>query len=232
MTFWDPGMGSEYSSRRFQRFFRRWGALSNLRSVLNYVQPVTLVDRFRDDDEGSLFAVYFETGSAVNEHPAILFGSNVETVDLEIVGLQAWYSWQAPPLGVFVWNMLCHVFTPLAPYNPVANVNPVGVGVPGLMTNERFTRGNSYAIGGHNPALPAYPGWTGWVCARGARQTNIGDAGLWFAVGVDGIANILPNERPLRLYGTDGVSIQLVNPGGGLPLALAVTILYRERAIL
>jgi hypothetical protein len=226
----DPGIGTERSARGFQDFFARWGAKANLRSIFNFVVPVALVDRFRGDDEGSLFALTAETPGALSEHPAVFFGaiSGVSTrddVDLEILSFTVGtIATNMPPNALQPASL--HIFTPVSPYNPVLNLNPVGTFIPGMFTNKAFTRGSGIAFAGSNPAWPAGAGSLGFMLTN--RQASLGTASPDYEalVGFYGTVPVL--GAPIRLFAGSGLAFQLYNPGS-LTLSLRVSILYRQR---
>lgn len=226
----DPGLGTHSSSRAFQGFLGRWGiAGANLRSVWNTVFPVAIVDRYRGEEEGSLYALTAETPGALNEHPAIFFGaiSEVETrdnVELEIIGISAGFGASATPPDS-IDPGLFHVFTPIAPYNPVVNLNPVGVFIPGMFLNRAFTRGSGIAFAGTNPAFPAYEGAIGWQThmRRDSQLSTTPNRSL-----AEFEAGNMYLPEPIRIHAGFGLAFQLFNPGS-LILRLRVSLLYRQR---
>ncbi len=175
----DPGIGTERSSKAFQDFFARWGAKANLRSVWNTVVPVTIVDRFRGEDEGSLYALTGYTPGAANEHPAIFMGAaqGATTRDDTALEILGWYGGFAVTASVAIINPVLNIFSPEYPYNPVLNQKPVGVFIAGLFTNRSFTRGEAIAFGGSNPAWPVYAGAMG--LNLGSRLMAMTGGQLW-----------------------------------------------------
>lgn len=150
-----PGLDYIGISRGFRSFFQRWGATEarNFRAVFNAVVPVALVDRFRDDDEGSLFALSATSNGAPQQFSAVAFGSGRNEWELHAFNLGM--ARVGVTAGVITEQI--HLFTPIEPYNPVVNA-PLGPFVPGLITNEAFTFGSVRGFGGANTALPPIEG--------------------------------------------------------------------------
>jgi len=225
---WDPGIGTERSARNFTGLFRRWGTRGNVRSILNFVIPVTAIDRYRGDNEGSLWGLYAEGGgSTQNKHPAIVMGSPDRNVDLEVLGFQCWYRWRATaPAAGTILNHALTLMSPIVPYTPITLLDPAGTWIPGLITNDAFTRSNSYAIGGVNTALPSYAGWNGYQLSNAARvQDNVVDSWHSFADQAGSFA--MP--RPIRIPNGGSLCWLAPNPNLAHRLQLAVSVLYRER---
>jgi hypothetical protein len=148
-----PTSGFRYlppGGRSLRNWFGRWGtAGGDIRGLWNGIIPVALVDRFRDDTEGSLYGMTMTANVAANQHASFAMGSVVD--DWELHQLQV--GWFFPgALSTTVWNHM--VYTPLSGFNPVPTPAPVGQFVPGLVTNFAFTFGSVFGVAGHNPSLP------------------------------------------------------------------------------
>ena len=230
------GLDWKFQVKDFSKLFRRWGGHSgNLRGIFNGILPVQIIDRYRNDEEGSFWGLYAETSCPVSRSgysPAIVFGSLSENVEIEILGWQAWYRFTvngAP--GAF--NMFAHLMTPILPYNPIgAGLSPGGVWIPGLVTNDAFTRSTAFALTGYVQIFSSNPDNYGYVFSNTYKATYITNA--WQSLADQ--AGSFNLERPIRM--TPGLSMawQASNPfdtfsGQQRRMELAVSILYRERVL-
>lgn len=155
-----PGSGWAQNVRNFQDLFTRWGgAGDNIRGLLNLAIPTVVVDRFRDDSEGSIYGITAFTNGANSEFSSVAFGSAENDWEIHAVTCVIRLVPAPPNFRDYGW----HMFTPIAPYNPVLNLNPVGFFQPGLINNRAFTFGTVNAIGGTNPAFPGISGPIGWL---------------------------------------------------------------------
>jgi len=206
-------------TKRVLDLFGRWGdSRTNLRSMMDSVIPVVVVDRFRDDDEGSVFGMSaFAAGSpaVAGQLPSVSFGSAVNDWELiQVVCTQIRFNLNLPGLNQ------AHLFTPIAPYNPALTPSPVGFFGPGLLPNRNFTFGTLQAIGGYNPAPPGIIGMS-FVCpfvlGNFSRSAPVVDLRYSFAT-------------PIRIYRDVTLTIQWVGTVDPADFAdLDVSILYRER---
>jgi len=216
-----PGAGWFPIVRNFQDFFGRFASYTtNLRAVANWVLPVTVIDRFRGDDEGSLFGIEVFTPSAVSQFPACAFGS----ADLDFEVWAICFGFIVPPGFTSGADAPIHVFTPIAPYNPIVNLNPVGVFVPGLITNAAFSFGAVQGAGGSNIALPLVRGHGlhyGRVFSSTVTTTYPGSN-----EGAGGYHQFNPPIR-VRKDSTLAVQSQFANVGDTFPMR--VSILYNQR---
>lgn len=210
-------------TKRVLDLFGRWGdPRTNLKSMMDSIIPVVVVDRFRDDDEGSIFGIsaFTQTGGGfAGEFPSISFGSGVN--DWELLGVTAFFVNYNGNTGVKFFNI--HMFTPIEPYNPALSPSPVGVFPSGMLTNRAFTFGTVSAIGGYNPAPPAILGPT----IAGPFLTGVGTQ----SVGViDNFGNMM-QPVPIRIYRDTTLTMQYVGTlGVGVnTVELDISILYRER---
>jgi len=199
-------------------FFGRWGdGRTNLRSMMDSVIPVAVVDRFRDDDEGSVFGTSaFASGGPAGEFPSVSFGSDVNDWELlQIIG------WEMTFSTSIVRVMQAQVFTPFN-YNPALTVAPVGTFAPGLINNRAFTFGSVRGVGGYNPAIPPLigPSYLGpFISTGGVARTNIVPFSNTGHLGL-----------PIRVYRNVTLTFQWVGTVGGAELVdTDVAILYRER---
>jgi len=206
------GGGYEPTGRDFSLLFEHWGSLpDNLRAILNLAIPTVTVSRFRDDFEGSLWGIAVGTGGAANEFPAVALGSSTNAWEIHSIFCQN--------TGVAVGSVMrsrAHIFTPVFPYNPVLNLNPVGFFVPGFITNRAFSFGSVRGLAGTNPLFPAIQG----PQFRGEGITN----------GAINDTSVSMDERfdpPLRIkqdqtFAIQGLSTNVFAAG------MAVSILYNE----
>ncbi len=235
-----PGIRLEQSTTRFQRFFRHWGAKANLRGVFNFVQPVAVVDRSYGPDEGALRGLTGESLGAPVEFPAVFFGGlpdadGIIRVDMFLHALKAWKTTAGFNLpGGYPDEF--HLFTPEFPYDPVVNLNPVGLFVPGLNLDDPLSRGRVGMLGGSNPALSR----TGleFIFVAPSSDLFIGSL-LPFGVGrftadtPDPPGGFQVFDPPLRIPAGSGVSVQWRHRGAPAfeTLGLRCSILYHERAL-
>lgn len=211
-------------TKRTLDLFGRWGeSRVNVRSMLDGVIPTVVVDRFRDDDEGSVFGINAFSLGAANHHPTVSFGSSVN--DWEVLAItQLGRNYNLKP-STFQYELM--LFTPIFPFNPATIINPVGVFPSGLLTNRSFTFGTVQAIGG---AVAAPPPLFGPGLAGPTSVAVTSSAPLTFA------SNVLPwppFDTPLRIYRDVTLTFMLVlnpvAPTGIFPVELSVSLLCRER---
>jgi len=244
--------GFSRTTKRFQNLFRRWGGeKANLRGIWDQVLPVIVVDRFRGPDEGSLRAITGESLGASLEFPAIFFGALPDPdgtirVEVEIHKMAVWKKnfsdlVNAPPINT---NSDFHLFTPIEPYDPVVNLNPVGQFVPGLNLDPPFTLGRVRMIAGTNPALPVDVGLQ--LTHYNIRHPLRVQTPLPISVDFDPAffqhhypTDWMDFDPPLRLPAgplgkSGGIACQWLNNAAAQPLArlgLRWTVLYNERPI-
>lgn len=186
--------------------------------MLSGIIPVAIVDDFKDDDRGSIFGINAFTGGTANQFPAVSWGSSQNDWEvLAVTSLLVNYNF------LVMGNLLneFHMFTPIAPYNPVQTLNPAGFFPTGLITNRAFTFGTVVALGGSNPAVPLLIGPT--LGSHTVSTTSARD-NKWHRV---------PWQRfdpPIRIYKDVTFTIQYIGTiGVAIPTAMEVSILYRER---
>jgi hypothetical protein len=141
--------------RSFRNFFGTYGTTQgSVRGVLNAIVPVAVVDRYRDDDEGSLFAMTAtaQCPGGVNNFPALSFGSVNDDWELVSLFWGTFYPSTIPPVWI-AHNLM--IYTPDSSYQPVQNFSPAGLYTPGLNTDWSFTLGSVTGIAGYNNSLPS-----------------------------------------------------------------------------
>jgi hypothetical protein len=137
--------------RSFRNFFGRYGTTSgSIRGVLNAIVPVAVVDRYRDDSEGSLFGLTATAIVPAGNYAAFVIGSPTE--DWELLSARFGLFWYLNPPDWQFSNLM--IYTPDTSYNPLQTPAPVGFYVPGLNTDWSYTLGSVVAIAGYNATLP------------------------------------------------------------------------------
>jgi len=229
-------------TKRVLDLFGRWGdPRTNLRSMMDGVIPVVIVDRFRDDDEGSLFGISAFTivgAGFPGQFPSISFGSGVN--DWELVGFTAVNFNFNGQTGAKFGNV--HLFTPIEPYNPALNLSPVGTFPSGLLMNRSFTFGSVSAIAGYNPVLPAIFGptvrlrsptsgasitWAGSLSryrfeSTGTRRSPFNTTGLWVTVRIPCCSIFLSSTASGRRFRSDAAHVSAAGISGGMAWAVPV----------
>lgn len=147
-----PGMDYLPPVRSFRDFFGRYGTTTgSIRGVWNGILPVAVVDKYRDDTEGSIFGMTATAQATANRFAAFVFGSPSD--DWELLGA-AWgfFLPVGAPAVDHQFNLM--MYMPDATYNPVQTPAPAGLFVPGLTPDFNFTLGSVQGIAGHNATLP------------------------------------------------------------------------------
>jgi len=197
-------------TKRTLDLFGRWGdSRTQLRALLDHAVPVVVVDRFRDDDEGSIFGLHARGGSVGLEFPSVSFGSAVNDWELHALTSLS-YSATAVPVTVGI-----HMFTPIFPYNPALNPSPAGFFSPALINNRAFTFGTVNALGGSNPVFPALSGPSVMPFVTGAFTTDF--------------AAPIAFDPPIRIYRDTTLTFQWFGSTTPVGLSIFVDILYSER---
>jgi len=205
--------GFAQSTRNFLDLFGRFGdPRRNLRGVADWAQPVVVADRFRDDDEGSVYGIQAFTPGAANEFSSVAFGSAVNDWDCLAFAIEQ--------VGGGVHQFDVHLFTPIAPYNPVVNLNPVGLFQPGLITDRAFTFRSVQGVGGTAPTLPAIFGpLTEFFTTNSTGRSSVN---MWREGGFF--------NPPIRIYKDVTLCLQQKALGaGGARIDMTCSILYVER---
>lgn len=149
-----PGPGSAFvgsSGRDTTGLANAWGSHggSLIRSVFNAVLPVSVVERWFGEIEGSLFGLTVGVGHLAGHRPSVELFS--DRVDWELHSLNIWYPQQAVPApgGPTEFRVVTSLFTAPGNYNPIA-INPTAEFGPQLVTNVSFTQGSVRGQGGHS----------------------------------------------------------------------------------
>lgn len=208
-------------ARNLQDWFGTWASTTrNIRAVWDGLIPVAVIDRFRDDSEGSVFGISAFTTGLAGEQSAVAMGSSINDVELLSIACRSIFF----PSGAVLANDTFHLFTPINPYNPVATPNPVGFFSPGLITNKSFTFGTVTAVAGTNPVLPAIIGFE-WHNPWNVNTAAFGALAFGFANGL----NVVDFDPPIRVYRDTTLAVQQTFPPGGGSFSMLASFLYRER---
>lgn len=206
--------------RSFRNFFGRYGTTSgSIRGVLNGIVPVAVVDRYRDDSEGSLFGLTATAvvPSAGPNYPAFVFGSSSE--DWELLQASVGWFWGSGNPSSFRWlNMM--VYTPDVGYNPLQNPSPAGIYVPGLNTDWSYTLSSVVGIAGYNTTVPTRFGFFPFQSlTKGSTSTY---------TSVDFQKRAWTFDPPLRVYRDVTLGMMAIEQFGK-DIDVTVSILYRVR---
>lgn len=146
------GFSYKRPTRIFRNFFGRYGSVgASIRGVWDGIIPVAVVDRYRDDTEGSHYGLrvnYIASGNT--GFAAIAMGSPSDDWELDQLTIGAFV-----PSFTNVQAITAMIYTPDAFYVPVVNPQPATISTPGLQTDFSFTLGSVTGVGGWNPTLPA-----------------------------------------------------------------------------
>lgn len=202
-------------ARNFSDWFSTWASTTrNVRAIYDGVIPVALIDRFRDDNEGSLFAVQAATAGLAGSRSSVVIGSAENDFQLHALTFRL-----TPGIAVVSIPLELHLFTPIDPYNPVAVPSPVGFFQPGLITNKAFTFGSVLAVAGTNPLLPPVFGMLF------VQQFNINPAGS----ASDNDGRVVYFDPPVRVYRDGTLALQGLTPVSATAWTLEASFLYSER---
>jgi len=133
--------------------------------VFNGIVPVAVVDRYRDDTEGSVFALSATSQTIANRWASFAIGSPSDDWELLYANYGIFFPGTAPTVNV---ELALMIYTPDASFNPVTTPSPAGFFVPGLNTDFAFTLGSVSAVAGYRNGIPSrfglFPfmtfGWT------------------------------------------------------------------------
>lgn len=216
----DPGIGTLPAQRSSRRFFQLWRTSGSLRSIWNTIVPVSVVQRYRSEDEGSHRALTVESWGTANEFSAVYVGTDITSGgENYIIEIDALNSHRLCPAAVSPFPVDLHLFTPLNPYNPVSTLSPFGIYTPGLFLDPSFTEGTFIGFGGSNPSLPSYVGLTL------EKFDSVMSAARWYANHTE---TLLTFDPPLRIYPGSGICLQMRSKVVTQPIYLNATFLYRE----
>lgn len=212
---WGGGPSWLAPVRAMRNFFGRYGTTgAGMRGLYTGIVPVAVVDRYRDDTEGSLYGMTMFNVTAPNEIPAFAMGSPVD--DWELTALNVG---QFLPSAIGNNWLTPFVYTPDSTYLPVVNVNPVGFWEPGLITNWAFNLGSVTGLAGSNPTMPARIGFY----ATGSFEVNPVE------VGVQTQGNAFMFDPPIRVYRDVTLGILLDLRLTGTTPSYFCSALYRIR---
>jgi len=228
-----------------------WGTRggSFIRSILNAVIPVTVVERWYGELEGSLFGLSAGTVGSFGLRPAVEFFSAF--ADWELHAINCNY----PIMGTVgatggptEYRVATTLFTPVGSFNPT-QFSPVGPFGPQLVTNANFDQGTVRGFAGVNPLNN--PFGLGWVLADVVTRVgtlgsgivdNVSDSygreyvasgGQRTAIATDKkLQNHTWFHRPLRIKRGRRITVQLQALDATLQYtpdhSLSVSILYTE----
>ncbi len=245
------GFGAEGTSGRDTTgLSNAWGTRGSslIRSILNYVVPVTVVERWYDDLTGSLFGQTANAPGANTQRPSVEFFS--ASRDWELHAVNAWYPIKAVEFGAnpTEYQITLHLFTAFGGYNPIEFV-PTALTGPQLILNQSFNQGTVRGQGGSN-AVNA-PFGAGWILANEVHRTRVHGTGTvsqlsdsWGRGYVSGggvereiatdkkLQNHTWFQRPIRVLRNRRITFQLIGTNDvfvGTPITfLTVSILYSE----
>jgi len=152
----DPaGVGYEASAGRDTGgLSNAWGGLgggSFIRRIFNAVVPVTIVERWYGELDGSLFGLTTGTAGFVGFRPSVEFFSDSRDWEMHSINV----SWPVmanvgATAGALRYRIVCHMFSASGGYNPI-QFNQVGPFGPQLVTNANFDQGTVRSLAGVSP---------------------------------------------------------------------------------
>lgn len=246
------GIGPEgVSGRDTTGISNSWGTRggSLIRAILNFVVPVTVIERWYDDDTGSLFALSGTSGAAFEQRPSVEFFS--DECDWEMHACNIFYPIRATATvgDPTEYQIICHIFTAFAPYDPI-EFNLAGPFGPQLITTELFNQGTVRGEGGTSPSNA--PFGTGWIVGNNQHRVGVfggtaarppisDSAGRSYVSGGGTerpiawdkkMCNQITFPRPLRIRRNRRITFQLIGLTSafrGTPVTfITVSILYTE----
>lgn len=137
--------------RTMRNFFGRYGTVgASFRGIFTGITPVAVIDRYRDDSEGSQFGLAATAVVPAARNAAFSMGSITDDWELHRLSWGV-FNAAAPPVTTPV-NLM--VYTPDFTFTPVTTPSPAGFFVPGLNTDFAFTLSSVNCVAGHNPTVP------------------------------------------------------------------------------
>lgn len=253
-----PVFGISDTARNYTRLGDKWGTIGGnaIRGLLNFCIPVSVIERFRDENEGGVygltaitpgFGTVLPPNPQTAEFPACCF-TNLTTA-FRIHRMNIVFNRGAPVFGAggpgSNYQELINVYSPFGDYNPCAN-NVLGLFRPGLIARNPFVFGGTVGVSGTNPLLPVQP--EGWIAIDTDVRFNgnisrwRGDVqgGNYITGGVlrysqDDLKaqNTMHFDPPIRVPPDGVIAVQRQNfPNAATdlfqPFDLAVSILYTE----
>lgn len=228
-----------------------WGTRGGnfIRRILDSVIPVTVIERFYGELDGSLFGLTAGNTHLIAQRPAVEFVSDFR--DWELHQINVWYPIQGTNGGTggpSEYRVTTTLFTAVSGYNPIEFI-PVGPFGPQLVTNSNFDQGTVRGFGGNNPVNN--PNGFGYVLADETTRVGVKGSATVFQAsdslgrayldsgGVDQpiavdkkMVNSFWFQRPLRVRRGRRITIQLqmlnatASYAPGFPLQCS--ILYTE----
>jgi len=246
------GIGSEgVSGRDTTGLGNSWGTRggSLIRSIFNWVVPVTVIERWYDDDTGSLFGLSAGSNGTFEQRPSVEFFS--DECDWELHAVNVTYPIRSTNTvgDPTDYQIICHIFTAFAPYDPI-EFNVSGPFGPQLITTELFNQGTVRAMGGTSPSNN--PFGTGFIIGNNTHRVGhfggsvasppLGDAGGRSYLSGGGperpiawdkkMMNQITFQRPLRVRRNRRLTFQLIGITSafrGTPVThISASILYSE----
>lgn len=227
-----------------------WGTRggSLVRRIFNAVVPVTVVERWYGELDGSQFGLTGGTSGALAFRPAVEFWSDSRDWELHTISCHYPIMWNVGlTAGPLEYRIVTTLFTAFAGFNPI-EFNPTILFGPQLITNTTFNQGTVRSMGGVSPVNN--PLGFGYVLADvvtrvgvfGAfTQPQISDAwGREYISGGGARTAIAQNkklvhfhfQRPLRVKRHRRITVQLQGDDATFsyqPLhSLNVSIIYNE----
>jgi len=206
-----------------------WGGIgggSFIRRIFNAVVPVTIVERWYGQLDGSLFGLTTGTGGFLGFRPSVEFFSDERDWELHAINV----SWPVmanvgATAGPLRYRIVCHMFSASGGYNPI-EFNQVGPFGPQLVTNANFDQGTVRSLAGVSPTnSPFGQGYTmaDFTMRVGMRGTltedQVSDAftdeytdttGQDRGLGFDKkMQNSITFRRPLRVMRGRRITVQL-----------------------
>lgn len=174
-----PSFGIDWLApvRSFRNFFGTYGTTQgSVRGVLNAIVPVAVVDRYRDDDEGSIFSMTLTALCQSGNHAAFAVGSSADDWELHAASWGTFWPNGFPNSGPTWLTRNLMIYTPDVSYQPVETFAPAGIFVPGLNSDWAFTFGSVFGFAGYNSGLPStfgrFPFDTGNTARSGSPLTQ------------------------------------------------------------
>lgn len=141
------------SGRNTEGLGNAWGSRggSLIRSIFNAVIPVTVVERWYGELDGSLFGLTAGFEGLLAHRPSVEFFSESRDWELHSINLNYPLMINNGGTGGSVqYRIVTTLFTAFAGYNPI-EFNPTILFGPQLITNETFNQGTVRGQGGANP---------------------------------------------------------------------------------
>lgn len=168
-----PGPGFEAAAgRNTIPLGNSWGTTRfSLRWLFNAVIPVSIVERWYGDLDGSLFGLTTGTGGTIGERPAVEFVSFERDWQLHALNFTYPVMETTGATGGSTWyRITANLFTPAGGFDAVQN-NTVGPFGPQLVTVPGGDQGTVRGFGGTNPVN--HPQGEGWIVANDSLRVDL-----------------------------------------------------------